>query len=56
MMTYVCDRCMTNRSDQGEVYRLTITKIEMSGKLANKIIREIDICAPCFEKMMGGKK
>lgn len=55
MMTYVCDKCLQNRSDEGEVYHLTITKIE-NGKLASKIIKEIDICAPCFEKMMEGKK
>lgn len=56
MMTYVCDKCMNNRSDQGEMYHLTITKIEPNGKMATRIIKEIDICAPCFDKMMGGQK
>jgi hypothetical protein len=55
MMTYVCDKCLTNRSDQGEVYHLTISRIE-TGKAANKIVKELDICAPCFEKMMQGNK
>lgn len=56
MMAYVCDKCLNNRSDQGEVYHLTITKIEQSGKMATRVLKEIDICAPCFEKMMGGNK
>lgn len=51
MITHVCDKCLTNRSDQGDVYHLTVTKIE-NGKTANKIIQEVDICAPCFQKMM----
>ena len=55
MITNVCDVCLTNRSDQGEVYHLTVSKID-NGKMANKIIKEIDICAPCFEKMMKGTK
>lgn len=54
-MTYVCDKCLTNRSDEGDVYHLTVTKIE-NCKMANKIVREIDICAPCFSKMIGEKK
>ena len=54
-MTYVCDKCLTNRSDQGVVYHLTVTKIENS-KMANKIVREIDICSNCFNKMLGEKK
>lgn len=56
MMTYVCDKCMTNRSDQGVMYRLTVTKIDMSGKVNNKIVKETDICAPCYEMLMEGRK
>lgn len=56
MMTYVCDKCLTNRSDQGVVYHLTVTKIENGKNLTSRIIKEIDICAPCFSKMMGEKK
>ena len=56
MMTFVCDKCLTNRSDQGEMYHLTIAKIETSKKLKTKsIVNEIDIRKPCFDKMMGGK-
>lgn len=55
MMTYVCDKCLTNRSDQGVMYRLTITKIEM-GKVTNKIVKETDICGPCYDMLMNGRK
>ena len=55
MVTHVCDKCLTNRSDQGDVYHLTVTKIE-NGKMASKIIKEVDICAPCFKKMMEESK
>ena len=55
MVTHVCDKCLTNRSDQGDVYHLTVTKIE-NGKMASKIIQEIDICAPWFKKMMEKSK
>lgn len=55
-MIYVCDKCLTNRSDEGEVYHLTVTKIENGKNLTSRIIKEIAICAPCFEKMMGAKK
>jgi hypothetical protein len=54
-MTYVCDKCMTNRSDQGVMYHLTITKIEMR-KVTYKIVKETDICAPCFDRLMRGDK
>ena len=57
MMTYVCDKCLTNRSDQGEMYHLTITKVETGKQLKTKsIVNEIDICKPCFDKMIGVKK
>lgn len=54
MVTHVCDKCLTNRSDQGNVYHLTVTKID-NGKMVNKIIKEVDICALCFKKMMESK-
>lgn len=55
MVTHVCDKCLTNRSDQCDVYHLTVAKIE-NGKMASKIIKEVDICAPCFKKMMEESK
>lgn len=54
MMTYVCDKCLKNRSDEGEVYHLTVTKIE-NVKNVGRIVKEVDICAPCFTKMMEAK-
>ena len=56
-MTYVCDKCLTNRSDKGEMYHLTITKVETGKQLKTRsIVNEIDIWKPCFDKMMGGNK
>lgn len=55
MKAFICDKCRKNISIEVQVYHLKIGFHGPGENVYNDSFDEMDICKPCFDKMMGGE-